>query len=159
MNLKPVQKRFPSLGKRETTERCCNAFQRVIRCSSDSGVVCQIVFDAWPVKKCLPDVKRFMCTLCAWFMNLQDLSFKDNNCQIYKSEVSRTKRWEFSKRNIHKATFLWYRCTIGCKLDRVCEYMYTGVAVLFLQTRQYCHDCCMVHQILVYFVITSGDLF
>ncbi len=63
--LKPIQKLFPSLEKRETTERGCNGFQWVNHCNSDSGVVCQIVVDAWPVKKNQVFlIRKLMCTLC-----------------------------------------------------------------------------------------------
>ncbi len=61
--LEPVQKMFPSLGKRKTSERGCNASERI---SSDSGVVCQIVADvACEEMSSLPDVKRILVrTMC-----------------------------------------------------------------------------------------------
>ncbi len=70
--------------------------------SSDSMYVCQIVVDAWPVKK--SDVKT-----------VQELSFKDNNCRDYQAEVSRTKSQDWLKfRIIQKFTLiltLTWHCT------------------------------------------------
>ncbi len=48
--------------------------------------------DVWPVKRSLslPDLKHFVCTLCAGSLKFQELPFKDNNYRVYQTEVTRT---------------------------------------------------------------------
>ena len=48
-------------------------------------------------KSSLSDVKLFMCALCARSMKLQEMSFRDNNCQVYQTDVSRSDISKLSK--------------------------------------------------------------
>ena len=94
MYLKPVQKSFPWVGKRETPKGVCNIFQWVNHCRSDSGVICEIAVDAWRVKKSQVCQKKNYS--CIHYMYVQD-PWSYQNChsrtitaRVYQTEVSRT---------------------------------------------------------------------
>ena len=95
--LEQVQKMFLNHGKKKTTDRGYNALHESRQWwfwgrLSDHGwcMVCE-------ENSGLPDVKLFVCTLCATSLKLQELSIKCNDYHVYQTEVSRTIISDFSK--------------------------------------------------------------
>ncbi len=89
--LKAGQKLFPSLRKREVTERGC--IMPSSQCESlqwYSGYICPYVVVAWHVNTSVKSAqwnKLFVCTLCVKVYEVQVRSFKDNTCHIYQTRV------------------------------------------------------------------------
>ncbi len=84
-NLRPVQKLFPSLGKRKATETGCNANNNHCYAVAILGlsvrmwlsVACKPKSDSCPMKNysCVHYARRSM--------KLQEMSFSDNTCHMY----------------------------------------------------------------------------
>ena len=100
-------------------------------CSKDSGVVCQIVVDAWPVQEsqdCLMKTVR-VCTMYKVYEVTRTV-IKDNNRHIYQTEISRTIILEFSEtQNYSESNFIMIPHYFGCKHNGVCEDMWICAVV------------------------------
>ncbi len=65
-------------------------------------------------------------------MTLQELSFKDNNCHVYQTEVWTTIIPEFNKTKDY-STQLLFRTTFQMWTRQIVRvYLYTWIVVLFL---------------------------
>lgn len=78
-------KECPILGERNTTKRGCTAFHWENYYNSDSGRLCLIVGDAYPVKRVYSGVLHVMCTLYA-----RHLKYQENELSRVDTEFSRT---------------------------------------------------------------------
>ncbi len=148
-------KYFIAQGKREKKWRqVVLAFQGVNHCRIDSGVVCQITVDEERLLQvCITSCANYVKSMYSY------KSFNGNNCHVYQQKYERLlSRNSLNSEIKKKSTLLLCGSTCGCELDSVGVYLYASAGVsLFCKTWLYCHDCCIVHRIFVYFVITMQE--
>ncbi len=109
--------------ERNTTERGFSASSERLRVveilgSSLSESGCCMAYVKHPS---VPDVKHLVCTLCARFPEIQELSFKDNT----QTEVSRTVIPEFNKKSrlFRNPHYCYATLLFGCELNRAWKYI------------------------------------